>query len=123
MPAVSTFDNLRILRFSTDHCGACKAQKKALIVERFKDEYPHMKLVELVCAADESELKDLAKKAAYEFSETYEVQSFPTLVVECRLPNSHTIELFRVEGQVTLAQLKKMADETILARNDGPGWN
>lgn len=115
---------LRILRFTTDYCTFCKAQKKALIVERFKDGQQGMALVELVCAATDEELKDPNKKRAYELAEedVYDVKSFPTLIVEARLPDGSAIELFRAEGPITLKQLEKMAEETIIVRKNGPGW-
>lgn len=98
----------RVLRFSTDSCTICKAQKRALVIERFRDSLPpSTRLLEQVCAADEDEMKDKDKARAYELSDEYEVNAFPTLIVEAKLDGGEAVELCRFEGGVTLKQLEK----------------
>lgn len=105
--------NVRILRFSSDSCSVCASQKKALIVERFKDAEEINTLTELVCAASEEEMKIPSKAEAYRLSETYNVQAFPVLVIEAKLDGGDVVELFRAEGGISLVQLRKAHKEAL----------
>lgn len=112
--------SLRILRFSTDSCPNCKTQKRQLIVERFRDNIASTaKVIEYVCAAEQEEMKDEAKAAAYKLSEEYEVKAYPTVIVEAKLDGGASIEVCRFEGGNPLKAMEKefeTAKEELISR-------
>lgn len=108
---------MRLLKFGSMTCGACKAMDKAKTLERFAEAHPEVQIVKLDVSDEEGEsppkrLGDPASidfKRNYEISDEYEVTSLPTLVLEVEGVG----EVARIEGAANLKQLNELHDDTI----------
>lgn len=106
---------IRLLRFTSETCHFCAAQKRASTLEKFVQNHPETSIVELVCGDAEGKTpKGSSYASAFKLSDEYDVQSFPVVVFEAQLADGKSaFEVARAEGNVSLKDFEKIYTETL----------
>lgn len=94
---------LRFLMFKSDSCGLCAGMDKAQTIENFiKANAPAATIQRLSCADKDGETPENTDyHRNYILSDAYDVQAFPTVILEAKLPDGSGLELSRIEGGAT----------------------
>lgn len=99
------FDSIRILEFSALFCGICKGVEKAGIVEKFTDAQfpPRITVQKLVCGDKDGEQSTDEYKRNFALSDSYEVEGFPTFIVEGKRRDGSGYEIARMSAETVSA--------------------
>lgn len=109
---------MKLVKFSADFCGPCKAMEKAKTIERLIEKHPNVSAVNYSCANKEGDApkgSEYAKNAAR--AEVYVVDAFPTLIFELESGG----ELVRSEGGMNLKELEELYEDAIARWEVGQG--
>lgn len=119
------FESVRILLFSADFCGICKGVEKTGIVDRFIDgNTPRMKLVKLCCGDADGEQTTEEHKRNFAMSDSYEVEGFPTYIIEGKRKDGSGYEIARASAETvsafTLKEFNRVYREGVEAIEELP---
>lgn len=97
-------EKVYLLKFSSKQCAACLSMARSRVLERFVAAHPEVQIIALDCVDEDGETPE---GSSYErnmrLSDTYGVDSFPTLVFESVSGG----ELASWEGGVPMNELEK----------------
>lgn len=106
------FDSIRILCFSAEYCGVCKGVEKTGVVEKFADKHfpPRISAHKLVCADVDGEPSTDEYKKNFAISDAYDVEAFPTFIIEGKLKDGTGFEIARIDSSTVSAFTLKEFD-------------
>lgn len=98
------FISKRILVFQADFCGVCKGIEKTGVVEKFVAQVDgYMPVVRLSCGDKDGEQTTDEHKRNFALSDSYEVEGFPTFIIEGKRKDGSGYEIARASAETVSA--------------------